>query len=270
MRRALVDPLISLYAWLNKRQIFELPMIHSLSVRSYFFYKRCFEDPFARLTAARPELFTRGHLLDVGANIGYTALVFASAIKPGDKVFAFEPEIENFNHLTENLGRFGVADRVVAKAVAVGAHDGMVDIWLNQHHPGDHRTVTNTFRERIGQDNSICTVPMVSIDSFVESNQISKQVGFIKIDVQGYEAQVCYGMQRTLKDNPRATVAVEYAPSSMAELGIAASTLIDFFVQRSFNVYELRKSGKLKVLPDGQVKIGADEWINLLCSREQL
>src|SRR5713101_6763174 len=125
MRRALVDPLISLYAWLNRRQVFELPIIHSLSVRSYFFYKRHFEDPFARLTSARPELFTRGHLLDVGANVGYTAVVFASAIKPGNKVFAFEPEIENFNRLRENLGRFGVADRVVTNAVAVGAQDGM-------------------------------------------------------------------------------------------------------------------------------------------------
>jgi FkbM family methyltransferase len=245
-------------------------VIHSLSLRSYFFYKRHFEDPFARLTSARPELFTRGHLLDVGANIGYTAVVFASAIRPGDKVFAFEPEIENFKRLTENLGRFGVANRVVAHAVAVGADDGMVDIWLNQNHPGDHRTVTNAFRERIGQDNSIRTVPMVSIDSFVDSNQISRQIGFIKIDVQGYETQVCYGMQRTLESNPRATVAVEYAPSSMAELGIAASTLVDFFVQRSFNVYELLRNGKLKLLTSGQVKVGADEWINLLCSREQL
>jgi hypothetical protein len=146
----------------------------------------------------------------------------------------------------------------------------MVDIWFNEHHPGDHRTVTNTFRGRISQDKFIRTVPMISIDSFVDSNQISKQVGFIKIDVQGYETQVCYGMQQTLEDNPLATVAVEYSPSSMAELGIAASSLIDFFVQRGFNVYELPRSGKLKILTADQIKVGEDEWINLLCSRAQL
>jgi hypothetical protein len=56
----------------------------------------------------------------------------------------------------------------------------------------------------------------------------------------------------------------------MAELGIAASTLIDFFVQRSFTIYELPRNGKLRMLPAGQVKVESDEWINLLCSREEL
>jgi len=270
MRRVLINQLISLYAWLRKRQAFELPLLHSLSRHSYFFYKRYFEDPFARLTTLRRELFTRGHLLDIGANVGYTAVVFASAIKPGDRVFAFEPEAENFRRLAENLKKFGVSDRVVASSVAVGAQDGVADIWLNQNHPGDHRIVTDEFREKIQKTNSICSVPMVSIDSFVDSNHISKQIGFIKIDVQGYETQVCYGMQRTLENNPRATVAIEYAPGSMAELGIATSSLAGFFLERGFNLYELRRSGKLKMLSQGDLKVELDGWINLLCSREAL
>src|SRR4030088_1312012 len=99
MRKALVDPLISLYAWLNRSKAFEVPVLRSLFVHSYFFYKRRFEDPFSQLISIRPGLFTRGHLLDVGANIGYTAVIFASALKPGDKVFAFEPEKKNFDRL---------------------------------------------------------------------------------------------------------------------------------------------------------------------------
>ena len=155
MRRTLVNPLISLYSWLSKRQAFELPILHSLSRHSYFFYKRHFEDPFAHLTTLRRELFTRGHLLDIGANIGYTAVVFASAIGPGDRVFAFEPEAENFRRLAKNLKKFGVSDRVVASSVAVGSQDGVADIWLNQNHPGDHRIVTDEFREKIQKANSI-------------------------------------------------------------------------------------------------------------------
>jgi hypothetical protein len=154
--------------------------------------------------------------------------------------------------------------------MAVGARDGAIDLWLNENHPGDHRTVTDAFRGRVGQSNLLRTVPMVSIDSFVESNQISKRVGFIKIDVQGYETEVCQGMQQTLQDNPRATVAVEYGPGSMAELGIAPSTLIDFFVERGFHLYELRRNGRLEMLTGGLVDVGADGWTNLVCSREQL
>jgi len=270
MRKALVDPLISLYAWFNRRKAFELPVLQSLFVHSYFFYKSHFEDPFSQLIAARPPLFTRGHLLDVGANIGYTTVVFASALKSGDKIFAFEPEKRNFDRLVENIDRFGVRDRVVANSVAVGAQDGTVDIWFNEIHPGDHRTVTGAFRDRIRRGDSVRPVPMVSIDSFVESKGIANQIGFIKVDVQGYETEVCRGMERTLAANPSAIVAVEYAPGPMTELGFKALDLIDFFVERGFNLYDLQRGGKLKLLPRGQVQVEADGWINLLCSREQL
>ena len=43
-------------------------------------YKRLVEDPFAALVRARPELFTGGEIIDVGANVGYTAQVFARAL----------------------------------------------------------------------------------------------------------------------------------------------------------------------------------------------
>lgn len=270
MRKALIDLLISLYGSLNRRGLFETTLLRSLFVHSYFFYKRHFEDPFYQLTLRQPELFRRGHLLDIGANIGYTAIVFAGALKVEHKVFAFEPEQLNFNRLEENLSRFGVTDRVVANCVAVGARDGSIDLWLNETHPGDHRTVTGSFRNRIQPEDVVRSVPVVSIDSFVEAKQIANRIGFIKVDVQGYEAEVCRGMERTLAINPRAVVAVEYAPGSMAELGFGADRLIDFFVARRFNLFVLESGGRLRAVRGGEIELEPDEWINLLCSREQL
>jgi len=269
MRKAAVTPLLSVYAWLNRHRAFEVPLLRSLFVHSYFFYKSHFEDPFYWLVSARPDLFRRGHLLDVGANIGYTTVVFASALKSGAKIFAFEPERRNFDRLIENLSRFGVKDRVVAKCMAVGAYDGTVDIWLNELHPGDHRTVTRAFRHKIQPGDSVRSVPVVSIDSFVQSNHIANEIGFIKIDVQGYETEVCRGMERALATNARAVVAIEYAPGSMIELGLEPQALMDFFLERGFNLYELGRRG-LRELPAGGIQVEEDEWINLLCSRERL
>ncbi len=270
MQRALTDPLISVYAWLNRRKVFDVPLLQSLFVRSYFFYKSHFEDPFLHLIAARPQLFTRGHLLDIGANIGYTAVIFARSLGAGDRVFAFEPEKRNFHRLVENLARFGVGDRVIANFLAVGAVNGTVDLWLNELHPGDHRIVTGAFRERIQSGNSVSPVPMVTIDSFVQSNQISNHIGFIKIDVQGFETEVCRGMEQTLLLNPRAVVAIEYAPGPMTELGFRAQELMDFFVERGFHLYELERRGRVRMVAANQVQVEAGGWITLLCSREQL
>jgi len=129
--------------------------------------------------------------------------------------------------------------------------------------------VTGAFRNKIQRGDTVQSVPMVSIDSFVELNHLSNEIGFIKIDVQGYETEVCCGMERTLATSPRAVVAIEYAPGSMVELGFRPQALTDFFLERGFNLYELRRRG-LRALPVGQIQVRADEWINLLCSREQL
>ena len=68
---------------------FDREPFSTLYSAAYFAYKR-FEDPFAKLMAQRPELFEGGAIIDAGANIGYTSLLFA---KRG-RVHAFEPHVK--------------------------------------------------------------------------------------------------------------------------------------------------------------------------------
>ena len=44
-------------------------------------------------------------VLDIGANIGYYTLIFAKLVGNSGKVFAFEPEPENFKILQKNILR---------------------------------------------------------------------------------------------------------------------------------------------------------------------
>ena len=55
-------------------------------------------------------------VLDIGAHIGYYALMFAKLVGPHGKVFAFEPEPGNFAILEKNV-------RVNDYLIAVGAID---------------------------------------------------------------------------------------------------------------------------------------------------
>src|SRR6266581_2589906 len=122
--------------------------------RAYFAYKR-FEDQHAALIGAHPELFRGGNVIDVGANIGYTTVLFARAIDDGFKAFALEPEQENFARLDRNLQRYHVADRVVARRVAAGASSSAIGLRVNPEHHGDHQV-----------DPSGSSVPLVSLDEF--------------------------------------------------------------------------------------------------------
>src|SRR5437870_4785809 len=73
-------------AWLGH------PWFQGSLVSLYSFYKRHLEDPYARLLFDFPQLLHHGSVLDIGANIGYTSLLFAEYLDAEYRVYAFEPE----------------------------------------------------------------------------------------------------------------------------------------------------------------------------------
>ena len=93
---------------------------------------------------AFPDLVGEGNVLDIGANIGYTATVLARAIKPNRKVFAFEPEPFNFRILQQTALQPEFEGKIVPMQCAVGAENGTIDLWINLRHHGDHRVITDT------------------------------------------------------------------------------------------------------------------------------
>jgi FkbM family methyltransferase len=212
--------------------------------RAYFVYKRYLEDPFHGLISQRPELFQGGHILDIGANIGYTSLLFSRALGEGFRVYSFEPEPFNFRLLNQIAVARRARGRITPLQSAVGDRDGTIDLWLNENHHADHRVMTGPLREsKIGS--ASVQVPILKIDTFVEKQASPFPVRFIKIDVQGYETAVCQGMEQTLSNNPGAVVALEYSPDSMIDLGFRPEDLLDWFRAKGYISYSLHKNGAL-------------------------
>jgi len=234
---------------------------------SYFLYKRYLEDPFHDLAQRHAELFQGGNILDIGANIGYTAMVFSRAIDPEYKVYAFEPEQFNYDLLVRSSHKNTARERIVPILSAVGDQDGTIELWENQHHHADHRVLTNQFRETAAPSGTVAT-PILQIDTFVGTQGAEFPVRFIKVDVQGYEFPVCKGMERTLAGNPRAIVALEYMPEAMRELGFQPDDLLKWLRQREYQAYTLEKHGHIRsgVVDPSQ----GPGYVDLLFSREKL
>ena len=189
-----------------------------------------------------PALISGGNVLDIGANIGYTAAVLARAAEPGRKVYAFEPEPFNFEILQQTAAQPEFESKIVPLQYAVGAENDTIDLWINLRHHADHRIATQKFRSEHPESRAISTT-LVSIDSFLQNRP--GKISFIKIDVQGYELAVCQGMHETLQQNPDVSVVLEFTPSMMIELGFDPSKLIDFMVERDFKIYVVHPRGKL-------------------------
>lgn len=214
--------------------------VHKLFLASYFAYKKYVEDGFAGLAKKHRDLFERGHILDVGANVGYTTQVFSEAVNRDFKVFAFEPEPENFRALAERFANNPVVETVQC---AVGDRDGGAELWINAHHPGDHRILTPRLRESLGRARSLPT-RMVRIDSFAAERGIEKSICFVKIDVQGHELPVCRGMERVIHES-RPAIALEYAPQLLDEVGYSAADLMNSMTGLGYVPLVIDRDGEL-------------------------
>ena len=124
--------------------------------------------------------------------------------------------------------------------VAVGSGDGLLEFWHNDEHFADHRVVTPQFKSMDLDHSRITSVPVTSIDNFVAAHNLSA-ISFIKIDVQGYELAVCEGMKQTLEKFPLLSIAFEYAPDGMRELGFEPAALLQFFRSAGYQLHILTR-----------------------------
>lgn len=210
---------------------------------AYGRYKRHVEDPFYNLARRHPELFAGGHILDVGANIGYTTVIFATVIQPGFQVWAFEPASDNLRRLQSVIDQRRLQSIVSVRRAAVSDRSGTTDLVLNPDNPADHRLPALPGSAPAVRPTQ--RVAVTTIDDEVQARGITP-VSFIKIDVQGCELRVCRGMTATLDDNPAAAVAVEFSPELMRTYGDDPEDLPRFFAGRAYEAFRLTQRGDLE------------------------
>jgi FkbM family methyltransferase len=266
------EKLLKIYSFFQKIGLIENRYFKKLFLFSYFFYKKHIEDPFSGLIKNKPELFKGGHILDIGANIGYTSTLFSKIVTPGFKVYAFEPEPTNYVQLSQIIDAWNARSKIIPICAAVGASDATAELWYNESHHGDHRIVTQKYSQSGINFREVSAVEMRCIDSFVKSETLDSAVKFIKIDVQGYELPVCLGMEQTLATNPDAIVALEYDPETMSELGFAPEKILNLFQEQGYFMYILHQRGALELARNevmGQL-IKKRGYLDLIFSKKEL
>ena len=143
--------------------------------------------------------------LDIGANIGYYALLELMIVGTEGFVYAIEPVDENYGLLTLNLKLNGatnfecfqylIGERRQLSAIYVADHRNLSSI--------DPKAILESGRRIIKKESRT----MLSVDDF--SDMISRRIDFVRMDVEGYEYQILKGMQKTLTAG---------SPSVMVEL----------------------------------------------------
>ncbi len=132
------------------------------------------------------EFITQGDVvLDIGACIGTHSVAFAQAVAPGGRVVAFEPSSRNFQLLTKN-SRVAGRELIEVEKKAVTSRTGTAKIINVDGNAGAGRLEINA-------DDSDNNVQTVTLDELGY-----KRVDFIKLDIEGAEADAIAGAKDTI------------------------------------------------------------------------
>lgn len=159
-------------------------------------------------------------VLDVGANIGYFSLLSAACVGEEGKVYAFEPEPQNFALLEENITMNGYRGRVLSCQAALASEAGAGVLYISPDNWGDHQL----YEEKPGRD----SVP-VALEAGAEwfSGRESR-LDLVKVDVQGAEHAVIDGLFPLLSaSGPGLKILLELTPGSLRVAGSSGRALVE-------------------------------------------
>jgi FkbM family methyltransferase len=171
--------------------------------------------------------------IDVGAHVGFTALVMAQAVGPTGRVIALEPEPLNFDLLCRNVLR-NEADHVIPIHSAGGERTGSAVLERSPDNSGDHRTAPHPLG--IGAQG----VPMIALDDVLPPEQ---PIHFVATDAQGYDHRVLEGMRKTI-DRWRPSMLLEFWPVGILGAGDNPDDVLSDYRSRGY---------RLALLPDRDV-----------------
>lgn len=152
-------------------------------------------------------------ILDLGSNVGYTAVDFAN-LYPAARVIAVEMDSGNAEIARRNLDRFG--PRCVVIHAAVWTHEGVVN-----YEGQDEWGYRIAARESAGAESP--TAPAVTIPALLNSFDVDR-IRYLKMDIEGAEAHLLSGSANWLTQVDSLKVEV-HPPASMS---ICAAVLEDW------------------------------------------
>ncbi len=169
-------------------------------------------------------------ILDIGANIGYWSLLFGKLTGENGKVYAFEPEPNNFNLLKKNI-EMNLYKNIEIFNYAVSNKNGEMELFTDNKNLGLHSLSSKNITDK---KNHIKT-ETISLDDFFMNKIGNSKADLIKIDVQGAEGLVLSGAGRLIKEN-NLKIFMEFWPYGLKNFGTNPDKLLSDLIQEGYRI----------------------------------
>lgn len=200
---------------------------------------------------ALPHFVSRGDTcIDVGASYGTYAVALARGVGPGGRVHAFEPRLRSRAVLRAVAGAFapGIIEVHPVAVAATPRRDVLVTPRRRAFLPVPGRSFLRADGNADLQEFTSAAqreVTTVTLDGFVAERGIGR-VSFVKIDVEGAEAEVLAGGRRTLREH-RPTLLCEIEDRHTRRYGRSAQDLLEQLTSSGYCAYIWRQRALRRV-----------------------
>ena len=157
------------------------------------------------------------NIIDVGANFGYHTLLFSREVT--EKVYAFEPQIQNFQLLKNNVNHNNI-NNIELFNFACG--DTICDIKMSLIPNNTENVNMGDFTPNLLKTNNFSETKSILLD---EMNL--PQIDLIKIDVQGWEKKVLLGASNIL-EKYKPVLIVEFEECMLNKTNTSSKQLFTF------------------------------------------
>lgn len=152
-------------------------------------------------------------VIDIGANIGYFTLIAAKLVGREGKVYAFEPEPNNFRLLVKNIKINGYSN-IVPIQKALYNKSGKRKLFTNKVNLRDPSFSEDNVLEKEG----FVEVETITLGGFFGNVANDNKVDLIKMDVQGAEGLIIEGARKILRNN-NLKIIMEFWPYGLKNIG---------------------------------------------------
>jgi FkbM family methyltransferase len=169
---------------------------------------------------------------DVGANTGVYSIFLAKSVGINGKIVAFEPEIESIKKLKENI-KLNDINNIFIVEKALGEKNEISKLYIGKT-TGNFSLVNLYEKEEKYQQ-----VDIVNGDELIEKIKLPIPKA-LKIDVEGYEYSVLFGLKNTLQNTNCKIICCEIHLGLFPE-GITDEKIIDLIKSFGFSKIEIFK-----------------------------
>ena len=191
--------------------------------------------------------------IDVGANIGYMTAILAARVgsSVGGSVWSFEAHPDIFPELKFNVESWQQQLKTVQffpKNIAISEKKGTVQL-----------QVPNTFTNNRGLASVVAVDEVVDKSISVESSSLddlflgSKEIGVMKLDVEGHELQVLKGAKRLFQQQKIRDCVFE-------EHNEYPTPVTSFFEDMGYKIFRIQRSFFKPLLLSPDSKIPRTNW----------